>query len=135
MPECVRCGAFTDNPTDGDYHYCDNCRDRFAEIEANGVIVEQDGDGQYQVIVTAADATHDGGTELSQTDALARGKYIADESGLEAIFKYKRTGSRWLLEEYLQEHPSIRQDVHERLRRVPDETSDGFLARIKSFLQ
>ena len=99
MPECVRCGDFTDNRADGDYHYCDSCLNRFAEIEANGVIVEQDDESQYQVIVTAAEATHGGGTELSQTDALARGKYIAEESGLDAVFKYERTGSRWLLEE------------------------------------
>jgi len=29
-----------------------------------------------------------------------------------------------MLSEYLQTHPGIRQDVHERLRRVPDESPD-----------
>ena len=132
MPECVRCGAFTDNPAEEDYHYCDECLDRFAEIERSGVIVEQnEPGGDYHVIVTDQNASLDGGTELSQTDALARGKYICDECGLDGLFKYKRTGSRWVLEEYLRAHPSLRQEVHERLRRVPEQTEDGFLDRVR----
>jgi len=135
MPECVRCGAFTDNPADGDYHYCDDCLDRFAEIEQSGVVVEQDEvGGDYHVIVTNRDASLDGGTEYSQTEALARGKYIAEECDLDAVFKYKRTGSIWILDEYLEAHPELRQKVHERLRRVPDETPDGFIDRIRDFL-
>lgn len=135
MPECVRCGAFTDNPADGDYHYCDNCLDQFSEIEQSGVIMEQAEPGNdYHVIATNHDAAVEGGAEYSQTEALARGKYIADEYNLDAIFKYKRTGSIWILDEYLEAHPEIRQEVQERLRRVPEETPDGFLSRIKDFL-
>lgn len=132
MPECIRCGDFTDNPADGDYHYCDECLDGFAEIESSGVIVEQRDSGGYNVIVTDATASLDGGNEESQVEALARGKYIADECGLEALFKYERTGSNWVLDEYLQTHPNIRKDVHERLSRVPEQTPEGLLDRIKS---
>ncbi|TSD15095.1 hypothetical protein DP107_04370 [Haloglomus irregulare] len=79
MAECERCGDFTDNPADGEYHYCDDCLDEFAAIESNGVIVEEEPDsGAYHVIVTARDSSMDGGSEDSQVDALARGKYIAD---------------------------------------------------------
>lgn len=135
MAECVRCGDFTDNPSEGDYHYCEDCLNRFSQIESSGVIIEQDGaNGEYHVIVTDGTASLDGGSEDSQEGALARGKYISDECGVEALFKYENTKSRWILDEYLQAHPDIRQDVHERLRRVPDQTSDGFLSRIKSFL-
>lgn len=134
MPECVRCGDFTDNPADGDYYYCDDCLDRFAEIEERGVIVEQEKEGDVHVIVTAHDEKFDGGTEESQVHGLARGKYIADETGLPALFKFERSGSRWVLDEYLTEHPDIRQDVHERLRRVPDKSPEGFLDRIREFL-
>jgi hypothetical protein len=130
MPECVRCGAFTDNPAPGEYHYCGDCRDRFAKIEANGVIVEQSTDRDYRVIVTADAADHTGGTEPTQTQALARGKYIADNAGVDAMFKYEPTGSRWVLSTYLDAHPEIRQEVHERLRRVPADER-GLLARLR----
>ena len=133
MPECIRCGDFTDTPADGEYHYCDDCRDRFLEIESSGVIVEQT-DDEVHIIVTANDSTFDGGTESSQIDGLARGKYISDETGLPALFKYNPTGSRWILDEYLQQHPSIRQDVQKRLSRVPEKSSAGLLDRIRSFL-
>lgn len=132
MPECVRCGAFTDNPAEGDYHYCDECLEIFSEIEKSGVIVEQeDPGGRYHVIVTDRDSSLDGGMEKSQTEALARGKYIADEVGENALFKYAESGSIWVLDEYLQEHPEIRQDIHERLRRVPEKTPDGFIGKMK----
>jgi len=135
MPECVRCGAFTDNPADGDYYYCDECLDRFAEIESTGVVIEQEEvGGDYYVTVTDRDASLDGGRELTQTEALARAKYIVDECRIEGVFKYERTGSRWVLDEYLQEHPSIQQEVHERLRRVPDGTPSGFLDRVRNLL-
>jgi hypothetical protein len=42
----LRCGAFTDNQSAVDYHYCDSCLDRFAELEASGVLVESDRDGK-----------------------------------------------------------------------------------------
>jgi hypothetical protein len=135
MAECERCGDFTDNSAEGQYYYCDDCLDRFAEIESNGVVIEQDSDdGEYHIIVTARDSSMDGGSEQSQVDALARGKYITDETDLPALFKYESSGSRWVLDEYLKAHPSIRQDVHERLRRVPEQADDGFLNRIRNFL-
>ncbi|GAA3880133.1 hypothetical protein [Haloarcula argentinensis] len=134
MAECARCGAFTDNEADGEYHYCDDCLADFATIEQSGVVVEQATEGgAYHLIVTDGDASLDGGQETSQVDALARGKYICDECGLNGVFKYAPSGSTWVLSEYLQAHPGIRQDVHERLRRVPDEPP-GLLDRIRNFL-
>ena len=135
MGECARCNAFTDNETDQQYQYCDACLDEFATIEHSGVIIEQEtSGGDYHIIVTSADASLDGGQEASQVDALARGKYIADECNLRGLFKYDHSGSTWVLDEYLQAHPSIRQDVHERLRRVPEESSGGLMDRIREFL-
>ena len=133
MPECVRCGDFTDNDPRGEYYYCADCLDTFAEIEQSGVIVEQDeAGGDYHIIVTDHGASVDGGTELSQTEALARAKHISDEEEVSALFKYDRTGSRWILDEYLQAHPEIRQDVHDRLRRVPEKADDGIFAKIRN---
>ncbi|WP_136717567.1 hypothetical protein [Halorientalis salina] len=133
MPECTRCGAFTDTEPSGEYQYCQDCQDRFAEIEQSGVVVEQDkAGGDYHIIVTDGDASLTGGSEQTQIEALARGKYIMDECGVDGLFKYAETGSMWLLEEYLQSHPNIRQDVHQRLSRVPENTDEGFLSRIKN---
>ncbi|MFC4247231.1 hypothetical protein ACFOZ7_09510 [Natribaculum luteum] len=134
MPECARCGDFTDNKPSGQYNYCDVCLDRFAAIEANGVVIEQsDEQDGYQILVTAPDSEYNGGTEPSQTEALARGKYIADNENVDAVFKYSHTGSIWELDEFLKEHPDIRQDVHERLRRVPERlpSSRSILGRIR----
>ncbi|MFC7073256.1 hypothetical protein ACFQJ7_01420 [Halovenus rubra] len=134
MPECVRCNDFTDNKADKEYHYCDSCLDRFHEVTQSGVIVEQTGD-QYTITVTNQNTELDGGREKSQVDALARAKRICDEYGVEGLFKYERTGSRWLLDEYLEAHQSVSQDVHERLRRAPDLDSDGFLDRVRSLFE
>lgn len=122
MPECARCGAFTDNPAEKQYHYCEDCRSRFESIRRNGIVVRQLQSGEYDVHPgSAADVS--GGKEQSQVAALARGKQLSDRHGLDVLFEYEQSGSRWLLEEYLRQHPQIKQDVDERLRRAPDKTS------------
>ncbi|WP_340099473.1 hypothetical protein [Salinibaculum salinum] len=134
MAECARCNDFTDNTAEGEYHYCNDCLQTFQEIEQHGVVVEDTDGGDVHVIVTAHETSFDGGTESSQVDGLARAKYIADETGLDGLFKYGRSGSRWVLDEYLEAHPEIRQDVHERLSRVPETKSAGLIDKIKSIL-
>jgi len=133
MPECARCGAFTDNPAEGDYHYCDDCLDRFDEIRKHGVIVQSAPDENgYEVYVSHDTDRFDGGRESNQTDALARGKYIADELGVDGLFKYDRSGSQWLLEEYLKEHPSVRSNAMDRLSRVPENSDKGLFDKLRT---
>lgn len=133
MAECARCSAFTDNPAEGDYPYCNDCHSYFENIRESGIIVQQMPDSEgYRIYVTANKGRNQGGTEKTQVDALARGKHLADKYGLEALFEYQRSGSRWVLEEYLQEHPEIRQDVRERLRRTPEKTDGGFVKRLQN---
>jgi hypothetical protein len=134
MAECVRCNDFTDNRRQGDYIYCDDCLDRFNNIEQNGVVVTDTENGDVQITVTADDGSVDGGIEQSQADGLARGKYIMDETGLKGVFKYERSGSVWILDEYLQAHPKIRQQVNRRLSRVPERSDEGLLNRIREIL-
>jgi hypothetical protein len=130
MAECDRCGAFTDNPRDGDYHYCQDCRDTFARIRQSGVVVR--GDGDYDVLVNVDGHYDKGGQEESQVDALARGKLLSDELDVDGLFEYQRTGSVWILAEYLNAHPDIQSDVSERLSRVPDQDSPGLLAKLRA---
>ena len=132
MPECARCGDFTDNPAEAEYHYCDSCVDHFQQIRNSGVIVRLiDDRGNYEVSVTVPGQEGDGGREGSQVEGLARGKMIADELGVDAIFEYKDTGSQWDLEAYLNAHPSVRSSVYNRLSRVPDRSIAGYLSRLK----
>lgn len=134
MAECARCNDFTDNTAKGEYHYCNDCLNTFQEIEQHGVVVEDTSGGPNHIIVTAHDTSFDGGTESSQVDALARAKHITDDTGLSGLFKYGGSGSQWILDEYLEAHPDIRQDVHERLSKVPDKQPSGLLQKIKSVL-
>lgn len=133
MGECARCGAFTDNPAKGQYQYCEDCQQLFDEIRQNGVIVQQTpGSGGYEVYVTHESEEYSGGTESNQAEALARGKYIADDLGIEGLFEYEKAGSQWKLEEYLQEHPNVRQDVMQRLSRIPENTESGLLEKLRN---
>lgn len=129
MPECSRCGDFTDSPMNGDYHYCSDCLDTFDKIRQNGVVVS--GKGTYDVLVNVDGHEDKGGQEQSQEDALARGKLLTDELGTRGLFEYQRSGSLWILSEYLDAHPKIQRDVSKRLSRVPDKDSDGLLTKLK----
>jgi len=132
MPECARCGDFTDNPAERQYHYCDTCEEHFRDIGERGVIVRLvDDRGNYEVSVTVPGNENRGGREPSQVEGLARGKKIADELGVDALFEYPDTGSQWDLESYLNAHPSVRSGVFDRLSRVPDRSIASIVTRLK----
>lgn len=133
MGECARCGDFTDNPADGKYQYCDDFLGRFDEVHRRGVVVqEKSGENSYEVSVNSSGSTYEGGIEDNQVDALARGKYLVEQTGETGLFEYRKTGSQWILEEYLREHPQIRSDVDDRLSRVPQKADSGLLQKLKS---
>lgn len=131
MPECARCGAFTDNPAEKYYHYCQDCHRHFDEIRESGVIIRDIEGGNYEVSVTVPGAEGRGGREKSQIEALARGKKIADEIGTDAIFEYSGSGSQWDLESYLNTHPDVRHGVYNRLSRVPRRSIAGLWSKLK----
>ena len=135
MPECERCGDFTDNSPAGEYHYCDSCEQRFEKVRTSGVVVEKKhSDDDYTIYVAQNDEDYRGGTEASQVDALARGKHLADELGTDALLRYGPNESQWLVEEYLEHHPNIRSDVYERLNRVPEGRDSCLIQKLKSLL-
>lgn len=134
MAECARCGDFTDNPAEDEYHYCDACLDDFEQVRKNGVVIKSLGsDTGYQVILPSSSGSRSG-KESNQVDALARGKKIADELDVACLFEYSGSGSQWILDEYLQSNPKIRADVQDRLSRVPEPSSKGFFARLKNII-
>lgn len=128
MVECARCGANTAAAGDGTPAYCADCRARFADVAEHGVVVEADeSGGGYVVRVTADDASAAGGTEPSQVDALARARVVGQRADLPVLVDDTDTGSRWLLDEYLVAHPSIRREVQHRTERVAKRNTGGLL--------
>lgn len=136
MPECIRCGDFTDNSPEKQYHYCNTCLDEFDRIRENGVVVKTANSSSGYVITLPKD--FEGfyeGREDSHVEALARGKWLSDELGLDALFEYGPSGSKWDLVEYLDAHPEIKTDVKKRINRIPNKRRAGFLGRIKNLLR
>jgi len=64
--------------------------------------------------------------------ALICEKYIADELGVDGLFEYDRSGSQWVLEEYLNEHPSVRSNAMDRLSRVPENSDKGLIDKLRT---
>lgn len=135
MPECTRCGAFTDQKKSGRYRYCLNCQDIFNEIEENGIVVENHG-GTYTVSLTA-DVDHelDSGEEPTEEEALARALKICDEADLRGVYRFHETGSRWVLSNFLDQHPSQKAQVYARLGRTPEQKNRTILDRIRSIFR
>lgn len=133
MAECARCNAFTDNPAEGKYHYCDDCLAEFEEIRTTGVVVEPVGrsDGYHVQLPRKFDG-YESGQESNQADAIARGKWLCDELGLDGLFVYHETRSTWPLDEYLRAHPLVRRDALDRVRRVPSSPRPSFLTRLRN---
>lgn len=133
MPECARCGDFTDNPAQKHYNYCDNCQDLFNDIRSSGIVIEPIGRQKgYDVRIASSKKGYSGGRESNKVDALARGQWLMDELGVQGIFTYHGSGSTWLIEGYLETHPGINRKVQDRISRVPDKAQAGLLARIKN---
>jgi|GEM_PF-2145441 len=108
---CGRCGEPTnESPSESDYAYCEGCLEKFRRTERDGVTVEPSGQ---------AYAVKYRGERLgpcSQTKALAYAYYLSGWKSIPGVFKYRGSRSRWLLDEYLDTHPSIKSDVEDLQR-------------------
>lgn len=132
MPECDRCGMLTDSSQRSQYHCCENCQRAFSRVRENGVVVR--GLSECDVLVNVDGEFNKSGQEFSQTDALARGKLIAEELGANALFEYERSGSTWILDEFLSDRPEIQADVSERLSRVPERDEAGLREKLRAIV-
>lgn len=124
MTECARCGAITESKVDKWYTYCDECHTTFQQVRKNGVTARSTHGESVRTIRGVpyvvsigheVDQTHLGFNSHvgSQVEALGEAKKVMDQYDLPGLFKYNKTGSRWLIEEYLEAHPSIQEDVEE----------------------
>lgn len=103
--------------------YCDDCVRVFEQIAESGVVVRSR-HGHSNFHEKPYVVTGDGGQyiEHSQTEALARGKELAEELGTRGLFIYWKRGSHWVLQTYLEEHPRMASDVEEERRQLRGRT-------------
>lgn len=138
MSKCARCG----DPTTGEEHYisrysqsydyCEDCCETFEEVKENGVKVRSRHGNRIDNPRRDlwADAPYiDGRPPRNQVEALAAAVREMEEHDVRGIFIYQKTGSRWLISEYLDAHPSIAADVEEYL----ESQQGGLLSRILPF--
>lgn len=121
MPSCACCGMDTDGgPPDSHYAYCDECLDLFEQIRGEGVWVRWRNNNAntlpagYYVWDPVDGERH----ASSQTEALAEAQDAMENHGLPGLFEYRKSGSRWLVEDYLDAHPKIAHDVARERRTV-----------------
>lgn len=112
---CSLCGTVQNqlNRTrpEGDHGYCDECWDTFEKVKESGVYIRgrhfNRSGRKWSYAVTGAhvDETH------NQVKALAVAKDKMERRGCRGLFRYPPSGSRWLVDEYLEAHPGIAEDV------------------------
>lgn len=113
MPSCARCGADTDENPSGDYDYCGECKELFETVREEGVFIRsRHGNRLFdEWPYTAPRPGREKNRAHSQVEALALAKDKMESEGVRGVFHYQKTGSWWLIDEYLQAHPSIADDV------------------------
>ncbi|RZV08654.1 hypothetical protein BDK88_2728 [Natrinema hispanicum] len=141
MGKCARCGTEDANPPKHnrhlDYEYCDECQEMFDSVWENGVVVRSRhsnrafDDLPYEVSIRADDVNttenwRDKRNPQNQVEALGEAKKAMETYDLPGLFIYQKTGSVWLIDEYLETHPKIRGDVED----YNDSSGGGFLSNI-----
>lgn len=135
MGNCARCGSAGASEPEmdpfeipsSDYEYCHDCQSEFSEIYHNGVVVESNHGKQYfrefpySVVDNKPTAVEPRKRDpQTQVEALADGMRIMDEAEVPGLFIYRKTGSIWLVGEYLDAHPPIATDVHKENQSLLD---------------
>jgi hypothetical protein len=122
---CARCGEELDTneephwiQSSANYDYCNKCCRVFEQTRDEGVVVRNRyGNRDYQGAPYEGPGIG-GQAPNNQTEALAGGLRKMREKNIPGLFIYQKTGSYWLIDEYLEAHPSIANDVESLLERV-----------------
>ena len=121
--ECTRCGRSLTGEQHyiskgSHYEYCNTCCEEFEHVQEQGVTVRsRHGNREFHRFPYDApkiDREH----PQNQTKALAAGLKAIREKNVPGLFIYQKTGSYWLIDEYLDAHPSIAEDVEACLESV-----------------
>jgi hypothetical protein len=121
---CVRCKRplVSGGVKFDDRVYCDACVNQFERIADSGVVVQSRhgkpdaGTHPYVVQYEGSDWVED-----DQVAALARGKELAEANEVPGLFVYRRNGSHWTLDGYLDAHPSISSEIRSKRREIRGE--------------
>lgn len=106
MTECARCGSDeAESRAGAGYEYCDDCWELIERVRDEGVYIRsRHFNNEFHRDPYNVPANN-------QVEALAYGLDQMEERGCEGVFHYQKTGSYWLISEYLEAHPGIREDV------------------------
>lgn len=119
MPQCSRCGSTVPDDTERTHHYCDNCSAVLDQVREQGVAVRsRHGNREFHQYPYEGPSYYaDRGPE-NQVEALACAKLKMEETDSRGVFIYQKRGSRWLIDEYLDAHPSIAADVKKEMKSL-----------------
>jgi len=130
MSQCSRCGSAVDTDNKRTHHYCESCEAVFDEIRENGVTVRsRHGNREFERDPYDAPTYYADRHPQNQVEALACGKIKMERTDSRGVFIYQRRGSRWLIDEYLNAHPGIADDVQQEIEliRGTDDSGGGGL--------
>lgn len=116
MATCARCGDDCEpGRLSPEYDYCQACLDRFEEPRENGVYVYWRNNNTNTLPAGYCVNSPESTDEMcsSQVKALAAAKGEMEKNDIGGLFHYRRTDSRWLIDEYLEAHPGIAEDVRQ----------------------
>lgn len=118
--KCARCGAPVSDTTHylaqgPEYDYCRECFNEFERVKEEGVVVRsRHGNREFNRFPYEAPRIN-GKDPKNQTEALAGALKKMRQNDVPGLFIYQKTGSYWLIDEYLEAHPGIAEDVEEYL--------------------
>jgi len=119
MSQCSRCGSVVDTDTERTHHYCDDCKAVFDEVREQGVTVRsRHGNREFARYPYVAPSYYPNREPQTQVEALANAKIKMEQTDSRGVFIYQKRGSRWLIDEYLDAHPGIADDVREEIESI-----------------
>ena len=132
MVECLKCGKKFEQDYQEKENYCPECEEEFQEVIENGGFIvrnrfQKRKSKKYPYIIEKTENLERGKQQTrnqykTQVKALAAAKKLAEVNGVQAIFKYQKNGTKWILNNYLESHPDI-------MKKVKEE-NEGFPSRI-----
>ncbi len=127
--ECLKCGKKFEKKDRDQRNYCPECEEEFQEVIDNGGFIvrnrfQKRKSKKYPYIIEKTENLKRGKQQTksqykTQVKALAAAKKLAEVNGVQAIFKYQKNGTKWILNNYLESHPDIMKKVKEENEGFP----------------
>ncbi len=126
MVKCSRCGAEFDKESNEERNYCDDCEEKFQEVLENGGfrVRRRYGNKEYRKYPYVIDRTYNlerGSVKHDYKDpikALAAAKKLQDLNNVDVLYVDQRNMYKWVLDNYLKQHPDIQEEVREKEKEI-----------------